>query len=128
MIFNDIDYLNWIYKTENVEYNDDIEYDERFSEEEAHNRIRLGELFDELLRNDDFPVEYVKEEVEYADEEGIEEEYEDEDEDELFESYAIYFSIKDKYFKLISTRGFGRNESLELLTEQGDKEKCRAIL
>lgn len=126
MIFNDIDYLNWIYKTENVEYNDDIEYDERFSKEEAHNRIRLGELFDELLRNDDFPVEYVKEEVEYADEEGIEEEYEDED--ELFESYAIYFSIKDKYFKLISTHGFGRNESLELLTEQEDKEKCRAIL
>lgn len=123
MIFNDIDYLNWIYKTENVEYNDDIEYDERFSEEEAHNRIRLGELFDELLRNDDFPVECVEEEIEYADEEGIEE-----DEDELFESYAIYFSIKDKYFKLISTHGFGRNESLELLTEQKDKEKCRVIL
>lgn len=100
------DYLNWIYNKENIDDNYDIEYDETLTEEEKNNRIALNVLFNKLL-DQGFP-------------------YEDEESD--FCSASIYFSIKDKYFKLNCTIGLGISDKLTLLTKDEDKKKCKVLI
>ena len=100
------EYLNWIYNTENVEDNYDVEYT-NLPKEEIENQIKLGYLFDNLILEKGFFYEI---------------------EDGYFPKASVYFSIKDKFFKLSSTNGFGRAESLELLTKEEDKEKCKPLI
>lgn len=100
------EYLDWIYKTENIEDNYDVEYTD-LPKEEIENQIELGHLFDNLIIEKDFPYE---------------------EEDGYFPKASVYFSIKDKFFKLSSTNGLGRAESLELLTKEEDKKKCKPLI
>lgn len=100
------EYLDWIYNTENIEDNYDVEYTD-LPKEEIENQIKLGHLFDNLIFEEDFPYE---------------------EEDGYFPKANVYFSIKDKFFKLSSTNGLGRAESLELLTKEEDKKKCKPLI
>lgn len=99
-------YLDWIYNIENIEDNYDVEYTD-LPEEEIENQIKLGHLFDSLIFEEGFPYE---------------------EEDGYFPKANVYFSIKDKFFKLSSTNGLGRSESLELLTKEEDKKKCKPLI
>lgn len=99
------EYLDWIYNTENVEDNYDVEYT-NLPKEEIENQIKLGYLFDNLIFKTDFFYE---------------------EEDGYFPKASVYFSIKDKFFKLSSRTGQGRAESLELLTKEEDKKKCKPL-
>jgi len=100
------EYLDWIYNTENIKDNYDVEYTD-LPEEEIKNQIELGHLFDSLIFEKDFFYE---------------------EEDGYFSKANVYFSIKDKFFKLSSVNGQGRAESLELLTKEEDKKKCRPLI
>ena len=101
--------LDWIYNTENIEDNYDVEYTD-LPKEEIENQIGLGYLFDSLICEKGFPYEY------------------EEEEKSFFPKANVYFSIKDKFFKLSSTNGLGRAESLKLLTKEEDKKKCKPLI
>ena len=101
------EYLDWIYNTENIEDNYDVEYTD-LPKEEIENQIGLGYLFDSLIFDKGFPYEY--------------------EEKFFFPEANVYFSIKDKFFKLSSTNGLGRSESLKLLTKEEDKKKCKPLI
>ena len=100
------EYLDWIYNTENIEDNYDVEYTD-LPKEEIENQIKLGYLFDSLIFEKDFFYE---------------------EEDGYFPKANVYFSIKDKFFKLSSVNGQGRAESLKLLTKEEDKKKCKPLI
>ena len=100
------EYLDWIYNIENIEDNYDVEYTD-LPEEEIKNQIGLGYLFDNLVFEKGFPCE---------------------EEESFFSKASVYFSIKDKFFKLSSMNGQGRAESLRLLTKEEDKKKCKPLI
>ena len=106
-ILNNKEYLNWIYNIENIDSNYDIEYNDNLSEDEIEKYIALSVLFKALYNSYNFFYEYNP--IPYFPEENI------------------YFSIKDKYFKLTTRHGQGNEEQLTLLTSTEERKKCLAI-
>lgn len=106
-ILNNKEYLNWIYNIENINSNYNIEYNDNLSEDEIKKYIALSILFKALYHSYNFFYEYNP--ISYFHEENI------------------YFSIKNKCFKLTIHNGQGNEEQLILLTLAEECKKCLPI-